>query len=63
MLPVKNIYIDSRRSTNDSRDSSNFKIDLPYTYKMPADTVFFITDVCIPHSCYKTIGYIFRSMY
>ena len=52
MLPVKNIYIDSRRSTHDSRDSSNFKIDLPYTYKMPADTVFFITDVCIPHSWY-----------
>ena len=52
MLPVKKIYIDSRHSTNDSRDSSNFKIDLPYTYKMPADTVFFITDVCIPHSWY-----------
>ena len=52
MLPVKKIYIDSRRSTHDSRDSSNFKIDLPYTYKMPADTVFFITDVCIPHSWY-----------
>ena len=52
MLPVKKIYIDSRHSTNDSRDSSNFKIDLPYTYKMPSDTVFFITDVCIPHSWY-----------
>lgn len=52
MLPVKKIYIDSRRSTHDSRDSSNFKIDLPYTYKMPPDTVFFITDVCIPHSWY-----------
>ena len=46
------MYIDSRRSTNESRDSSNFKIDLPYTYKMPADTVFYITDVCIPHSWY-----------
>ena len=52
MLPVKKNYIDSRRSTNESRDSSNFKIDLPYTYKMPADTVFYITDVCIPHSWY-----------
>ena len=50
MLPIKKIYIDSRRSTSDSRDTSNFKIDLPFTYKMPADTVFFITDVCIPHS-------------
>ena len=52
MLPVKQIYIDSRRSTADSNNSSNFKIELPYSYKMPPDTVFFITDVCIPHSWY-----------
>ena len=31
MLPIKKIYIDSRRSTSDSRDTSNFKIDLPFT--------------------------------
>jgi hypothetical protein len=50
MLPIKKIYIDSRHSTAESVNSSNFKIELPYSYKMPSDTVFFITDVCIPHS-------------
>ena len=50
MLPIKKIYIDSRHATDDSKDSSNFKIELPDSYKMPSDTVFFITDVCIPHT-------------
>ena len=51
-LPIKKIYIDSRHATMDTNNSSNFKIELPNTYKMPSDTVFFITDVCIPHSWY-----------
>ena len=50
MLPVKKIYIDSRHSTSDTQNSSNFKIELDRSYKLPNDTVFFITDVCIPHS-------------
>lgn len=54
MLPLKKIYIDSRHSTGDSKNSSNFKIELATSYKMPPDTVFFITDVCIPHS-WKTV--------
>ena len=54
MLPQKNIYIDSRDRTPDSKSASNFKIELPYTVRMPENTVFFVTDVCIPH-VWKTI--------
>ena len=56
MHPIILPFIDSRHSTSDSENSSNFKIELPYSYKMPADTVFFVTDVCIPHS-WRTIEY------
>jgi len=54
MLPIKKIYIDSRNRTTDSVDASNFKIQLPYTIEMPDNTVFFVTDVRIPH-VYKLI--------
>ena len=50
MLPIKKIYIDSRNRTPDSIDTSNFKIELPYSITLLDNTVFFVTDVCIPHS-------------
>ena len=40
MLPVKKIYIDSRQSTSDTQNSSNFRIELDRRYKLPNDTVF-----------------------
>ena len=49
MLPIKKIYVDSRHRTADSISSSNFKIELPYSVQLPDNTVFFITDVSIPH--------------
>ena len=49
MLPLKKIYIDSRDRTVDSKSASNFKIELPYTVQMPENTMFYVTDVCIPH--------------
>lgn len=49
MLPIKKIYIDSRNRTPDSASSSNFKIELDRTIQLPDNTVFFITDICIPH--------------
>ena len=49
MLHLKKIYIDSRDRTVDSKSASNFKIELPYTVHMLENTVFFVTDVCIPH--------------
>ena len=54
MLPLKKIYIDSRDRTVDSKSASNFKIELPNTVQMPDNTVFFVTDVCVPH-VWKTI--------
>ena len=54
MLPLKKIYIDSRDRTVDSKSASNFKIELPNTVQMPENTVFFVTDVCVPH-VWKTV--------
>ena len=34
-------YIDSRHATSDSENSANFKIELPYRFKMTDDTVIF----------------------
>jgi hypothetical protein len=50
MLPLKKIYIDTRFKTGDSISNSNFKVDLPTTVYWPDNTVYFIDDVCIPHS-------------
>ena len=50
MLPFKKIYSDSRWSTSDSVDASNFKVELPQTMLCPDNTVFFISDICIPHT-------------
>ena len=49
MLPLKKIYIDSRDRTVDFKSASNFKIELPNTVRMPDNTVFFVTDVSVPH--------------
>ena len=52
MPPIKKIYIDTRFMSSDSESSSNFKVDLPTTVTLPEDTVFYIDDICIPHSWY-----------
>ena len=49
-LPARKIYIDSKFRRHDSVSTSNFKIDLPYTLKLPDNTIFGVNDVCIPHS-------------
>ena len=53
MLPIKKIYIDSRFKSSDSVSDSDFKIDLPSTYFMPENTVFYIEDVNVPVSWYS----------
>ena len=40
-LPFRKIYVDRRWSTPDSVSTSNFKVEVPITAQMPADTVFF----------------------
>ena len=52
MLPVKKIYVDTKYKTHDSVSISHFKIQLPETLLMPDNCVFYIDDVCIPHSWY-----------
>ena len=49
-IPFKKIYIDSKYATEDSISTSNFKVQLPQTCQLPDNCVFYITDVCIPHS-------------
>ena len=49
-LPVKKIYIDSSFRRPDSVSASNFKIELPYTVKFNDNTIFYVDDVCIPHT-------------
>ena len=51
-LPVKKIYIDSRYRTKDSASTSSFKFQLARNMYMPKNTVFYIEDVCIPHTWY-----------
>jgi len=52
MLPIKKIYIDSKFKTSDSTNNAKFKIELPSSLTLPNNTVFYIDDVCIPHSWY-----------
>ena len=53
-IPFKKIYIDSKYATEDYISTSNFKVQLPQTCQLPDNCVFYITDVCIPHS-WKTV--------
>ena len=52
MLPCKKIYIDTKHKTIDSISNSNFRWELPETLTMPHNTIFFIDDICLPHSWY-----------
>ena len=51
-LPVKKIYVDSQYSTSDSTSTSTFKFQLGRNVHLPQNTVFYLEDVCIPHSWY-----------
>jgi hypothetical protein len=52
MLPCKKIYIDTKHKTSDSISNSNFRWELPETLTMPHNTIFYVDDICIPHSWY-----------
>ena len=53
-IPFKKVYIDSKYATSDSISTSNFRVQLPQTCQLPDNCVFYLCDVCIPHS-WKTI--------
>jgi hypothetical protein len=49
-LELKKIYIDTRYKANDSRNDSDFIIDLPRTLNVPPNCVCFLDDFVIPVS-------------
>jgi len=49
LLPIKKIYCDTKFRRADSKSTSNFKIELPQTLKLPDNCVFYIDDVSIPY--------------
>jgi hypothetical protein len=51
-LPIKKIYCDTKFRRFDSKSTSNFKIDLPQTIKLPDNCVCYIDDVSIPRTWY-----------
>ena len=50
LLPIKKIYCDTKFRRSDSKSTSNFKIDLPVTLKLPDNCVFYVDDVSIPYA-------------
>ena len=52
-LPVKKIYVDSKWKTSDSISHSDFKFELDSSLNWSNNTVFYIDDICIPHSWYN----------
>ena len=51
-LPIKKIYCDTKFKRYDNRSTSDFKIDLPQTIKLPENCVCYIDDVSIPRTYY-----------
>lgn len=51
-LPIKKIYCDTKFRRNDSKSTSDFKIDLPETIKLPDNCVLYVDDVSIPRTFY-----------
>ena len=51
-LPIKKIYCDTRYKRHDSKSTSDFKIDLPQTIKLPKNCVCFVDDISIPRMFY-----------
>ena len=52
-LPVKKIYVDSKWKSSDSVSHSDFKFELSTSLNLPNNTVFYVDDICIPHSWYN----------
>lgn len=54
MLPVKKIYINTKKRTLDSESSTKFKIEFSETLTFPSNSIFYVDDVSIPHA-WKTV--------
>ena len=62
-MKYKKIYIDSKFRSSDSTSSSDFKIELPETMSFQENTVFYLDDICIPHSWDTVIAGINDKLY
>ena len=62
-LRYKKIYIDSKFRTSDSNSSSDFKYELSETLSFHENTVFYLDDICIPHSWGTIIDNINNKLY
>ena len=51
-LPIKNVYIDSRFKTKDSKSNYEFKFELKQSIQLPDNCVCYIDDIVIPHTWY-----------
>ena len=63
LLPIKKIYCDTKFRRSDSKSTSNFKIDLPQTLKLPDNCVFYIDDVSIPYAWHTVIQNVNDKLY
>ena len=62
-LQYKKIYIDSKYRSSDSTSSSDFKYELPETMTFNENTVFYLDDICIPHSWDTVIENVNNKLY
>ena len=62
-LKYKKIYVDSKFRSPGSTSSSDFKIELPETMTFAENTVFYLDDICIPHSRDRVIENINDKLY
>ena len=49
-IKYKKIYFDTKYKTDDSKSTSDFKVELPETLFFENNTVFYVDDIAIPHS-------------
>jgi len=63
LLPIKKIYCDTKFRRADSKSTSNFKIDLPVTLKLPDNCVFYVDDVSIPYAWHTVIANVNDKLY
>ena len=62
-LKYKKIYVYSKFRSPGSESSSDFKIELPETMSFNENTVFYLDDICIPHSWDTVIDGVNNKLY
>ena len=63
LLPIKKIYCDTKFRRADSKSTSNFKLDLPVTLKLPDNCIFYVDDVSIPYAWHTVVQNVNDKLY